>query len=99
MTALQTIADGGTALDRDVVSVLMGRRRANDPLDSLSSREIDVLSLMAEGLSNQAISERLVLGVRTVEAHIASIFSKLNLEPVTDGHRRVLAVIAFLRRP
>ena len=99
IAALRTIADGGTALDRDVVSLLMGRRRVDDPLESLSSREVEVLSLMAEGLSNQAISERLVLGIRTVEAHIASIFTKLGLEPVADGHRRVQAVVAFLRRP
>ena len=98
ITALRTIAEGGTALDRDVVALLMGRRRVDDPLDGLSDREVEVLSLMAEGLSNQAISERLVLGVRTVEAHIASIFSKLGLEPVGEGHRRVMAVIAFLRR-
>lgn len=99
ISALRTIADGGTALDREVVSLLMGRRRVDDPLESLTSREVEVLSLMAEGLSNQAISGRLVLGVRTVEAHIASIFSKLGLEPVTEGHRRVMAVVAYLRRP
>jgi DNA-binding NarL/FixJ family response regulator len=98
VTALRTLAAGGTALDRDVVALLMGRRRLDDPMENLSARELDVLSLMAEGLSNQAISERLVLGLRTIEAHIASIFSKLGLEPETDAHRRVMAVVAFLRR-
>jgi DNA-binding NarL/FixJ family response regulator len=99
VAALLSIAEGGTALDRDVVARLMGRRRVDDPIEGLSAREIEVLSLMAEGLSNQAISERLTLGVRTVEAHIATIFSKLGLEPESDAHRRVLAVVAFLRRP
>lgn len=97
--ALRTIVAGGTALDPDVVARLVGRRRVGDPIEDLTAREVEVLSLMAEGRSNQAISERLTLSPRTVEAHIASIFSKLGLEPEPDGHRRVLAVVAFLRRP
>ena len=100
VTALRTIAGGGSAIDREVISRLMGRRRIDDPIEELTERELDVLSLMAEGLSNQAIQQRLNLtSVRTVESHIAEIFSKLGLEPEPDGHRRVLAVVAFLRRP
>jgi DNA-binding NarL/FixJ family response regulator/class 3 adenylate cyclase len=99
VSALKTIAGGGTAIDREVVARLLGRRRLNDPIESLTPRELEVLSLMAEGLSNQAISDRLTLGLRTVEAHIAAIFAKLGLEPEAEGHRRVLAVVAFLRRP
>jgi DNA-binding NarL/FixJ family response regulator len=71
----------------------------DDPIGELTPRELDVLSLMAAGRSNQAIGENLTLSLRTVESHIASIFSKLGLEVEAEGHRRVQAVVAFLRRP
>ena len=75
---------------------LLNRRRPRDPVQDLSDRERDVLRLMAEGRSNQAIGDRLFLSSRTVEAHIRSIFTKLDLSPAPEDHRRVLAVLAFL---
>jgi DNA-binding NarL/FixJ family response regulator/class 3 adenylate cyclase len=95
--AVSRVADGGSALDPEVVSRLLGRRREHDPLDELSPREREVLELMAEGRSNQAIAERLFVTLRAVEKHVTSIFTKLNLPASTDDHRRVLAVLAFLR--
>jgi DNA-binding NarL/FixJ family response regulator len=74
----------------------MGRRRQHDPLGGLSPREREVLSLMAEGLSNRGICERLFLSPKTVETHVNAIFRKLRLAPAPDDHRRVLAVLAFL---
>jgi DNA-binding NarL/FixJ family response regulator len=74
----------------------MGRRREHDPLGELSPREREVLSLMAEGLSNRGICERLFLSPKTVETHVNAIFRKLRLAPAPDDHRRVLAVLAFL---
>jgi DNA-binding NarL/FixJ family response regulator len=75
----------------------MGRRRERDPLEDLSPREREVLGLMAEGLSNRGICDRLFLSQKTVETHVSSIFTKLRLAPAPDDHRRVLAVLAFLR--
>jgi DNA-binding NarL/FixJ family response regulator len=97
--AIRRIAKGGSVIDPEVVAVLVGRRRARVPLDDLSDREREVLALMAEGRSNQAICDRLFLAPKTVEAHIANIFSKLELLPASDDHRRVLAVLAHLRGP
>ena len=93
---MRRVAAGGDVIDRAVVSQLLNRRRRQDPLDALSERERDVLSRMAEGRSNQSIAESLFLAPKTVEAYISSIFSKLELEPSPDDHRRVLAVLAFL---
>jgi len=95
--SIRRIARGGSVIDPEVVAQLVGRRRAKVPLDDLSDREHEVLALMAEGRSNQAICDRLFLAPKTVEAHIASIFSKLELVPAPDDHRRVLAVLAHLR--
>lgn len=95
--ALRSIAAGGTVLDPDVVSHLFGRREIAEQLRRLSQREQDVLALMAEGLSNRAIAERLVIDIKTVETHIARILTKLDLHQTPDDHRRVLAVLAWLR--
>jgi DNA-binding NarL/FixJ family response regulator len=97
LDAVQRVAAGGTAIDPEVVGQLMGRRRERDPLEDLSPREREVLSLMAEGLSNRGICARLVLSPKTIETHVNSIFTKLRLAPAPDDHRRVLAVLAFLR--
>jgi DNA-binding NarL/FixJ family response regulator len=88
---------GGAAIDPEVVAQLLGRRRKADPLATLSPRELDVLSLMAEGRSNAAIAERLVVTEGAVEKHISSIFGKLGLPAAPSDHRRVLAVLQFLR--
>jgi DNA-binding NarL/FixJ family response regulator len=95
--AIRRIARGGSVIDPEVVAQLVGRRRAKVPLDDLTEREREVLGLMAEGRSNQAICDALFLAPKTVEAHIANIFSKLELLPAPDDHRRVLAVLAYLR--
>ena len=94
--AVRRVARGGWVIDPAVVAVLVGRR-AKVPLDDLTEREREVLALMAEGRSNQAIADRLTMATKTVEAHIANIFSKLELLPAADDHRRVLAVLAHLR--
>ena len=94
--AVQRVAEGGSALDPEVVSQMLGRRRIKDPLTELTSRERKVLALMAEGRSNQAIADALVISERAVEKHVTSIFAKLNLAPAAEDHRRVLAVLAFL---
>jgi DNA-binding NarL/FixJ family response regulator len=95
--AVRRVADGGSALDPQIVSQLVGRRRGDDPLGELTPREREVLGLMAEGRSNQGIAERLVVTERAVEKHVTSIFSKLKLPAATADHRRVLAVLAYLR--
>jgi DNA-binding NarL/FixJ family response regulator len=94
--ALRRLSDGETVIDPTIVSRLLGRRRRHDPLAELTDREREVLSLVAEGLSNRAIAARLFVTERTVEAHITHIFLRLGLE--SEGqHRRVLAVLTFLR--
>ena len=95
--AVRRVAEGGTALDPEVVAQLFSRRRAQGPLERLTPREREVLELMAEGRSNKAIAERMVVTERAVEKHVTSIFSKLQLPTSSDDHRRVLAVLAFLR--
>jgi DNA-binding NarL/FixJ family response regulator len=95
--ALRRLADGETIVDPTIVSRLVHRRRRSDPLSDLTDREREVLSLVAEGLSNRAIAARLVVTERTVEAHVKQIFLKLGLRSDPDSHRRVLAVIAYLR--
>jgi DNA-binding NarL/FixJ family response regulator len=97
LDAVRRVAAGGTAIDPEVVGQLMGRRREQDPLGDLSPREREVLSLMAEGLSNRGVCDRLFVSPKTVETHVNSIFTKLRLAPAPDDHRRVLAVLAFLR--
>ena len=96
--AVRRVAEGGSALDPTIVSQLLGRRRGDDPLAKLTPREREVLELMAEGRSNQGIADRLVVTERAVQKHITSIFEKLGLGTSSgDDHRRVLAVLAFLR--
>jgi DNA-binding NarL/FixJ family response regulator len=96
LDAVTRVAEGGSALDPEVVSHLLGRRRREDPLDDLTPREREVLALMAEGCSNGAIAGRLVVTERAVEKHVTNIFEKLRLPAQPDHHRRVLAVLAFL---
>jgi DNA-binding NarL/FixJ family response regulator len=95
--AVRRVAGGGSALDPEVVSRLVGRTRRDDPLAELTPREREVLELMAEGRTNAAIAERLVVTERAVEKHVTSIFGKLGLSPAPEDHRRVLAVLTFLR--
>ena len=95
--AVRRVADGGSALDPSVVAQLVGRRRRDDPLAELTKREREVLELMAEGLSNVAIAARIFVTERAVEKHVTNIFQKLRLPAAPDTHRRVLAVLAFLR--
>jgi DNA-binding NarL/FixJ family response regulator len=97
LDAVRRVAKGGTAIDPEVIAQLLGRRREEDPLGGLTPREREVLTLMAEGLSNRGICEKLVVSPKTVETHVNSIFWKLDLVPAPDEHRRVLAVLAFLR--
>jgi DNA-binding NarL/FixJ family response regulator/class 3 adenylate cyclase len=95
--AVRRVGEGGSALDPEVVSQLVGRRRSDDALATLTAREREVLELMAEGRSNEGIAERLVTSEREVEALVASIFGKLKLPPASEEQRRLLAVLAFLR--
>jgi DNA-binding NarL/FixJ family response regulator len=97
LSAVRRVGEGGSALDPEIVSRLVGRRRRQDPVAELTPREREVLSLMAEGLSNAAVAAKLVVTERAVEKHVTSIFAKLRLPPSRDQHRRVLAVLAFLR--
>jgi DNA-binding NarL/FixJ family response regulator len=94
--AVRRVASGGTALDPEVVAQLLGRRRGESALTSLTPREREVLALMAEGRSNRAITEELVVSAGAVEKHIGNIFAKLGLEPDDADHRRVLAVLQYL---
>jgi DNA-binding NarL/FixJ family response regulator len=94
--ALRRVADGGTALDPEVVSQLLSRARRRDPLARLSPRESEVLRLMAEGRSNTAIAHALVVSEGAVEKHVSNIFAKLDLPPAEQDHRRVLAVLRWL---
>jgi DNA-binding NarL/FixJ family response regulator len=95
--ALRRLGEGESVVDPTIVTQLLGRRRAASPLDDLTAREREVLELLAEGLSNHAIAQRIVVAERTVEAHVKQIFQKLDLSARTDSHRRVLAVLAYLR--
>ena len=97
VSAVRDVAEGGTVIDPDVVAALLGRRRRVDPLESLSDRERQVLATMAEGRSNLAIAEHLVLSPKTIERHISSIFTKLGLADEPVRHRRVAAVLSYLR--
>ena len=95
--AVRRVGEGGSALDPAVVSQLVGRQRRDDPVAELTPREREVLELMAEGRSNQAIADTLVVTERAVEKHVTSIFGKLRLPASPDDHRRVLAVLTYLR--
>jgi DNA-binding NarL/FixJ family response regulator len=96
--AVRRVAGGGTVLDPEVVARLVGRRRSRSAIDDLSRREREVLALMAEGRSNRGIADSMVVTVPAVERHVTSIFSKLRLQPAAEDHRRVLAVLEYLRR-
>lgn len=95
--AVRRVAAGGSVIDPEVVARLLGRPRRHSPLDELTPREREILGLMAEGRSNQGIADRLVLEVKTIEGHVRQVFSKLDLESSSDDHRRVLAVLTFLK--
>jgi DNA-binding NarL/FixJ family response regulator len=95
--AVRRVAGGGSALDPEVVARMVGRRRKDSPLDTLTPREREVLALMAEGKSNQGIAEALVVSVAAVEKHVTGIFSKLGIGHAHDEHRRVMAVLTLLR--
>ena len=97
--ALGRLQKGGSVVDPEVVARLIGRRRTQSPIEQLSEREREILELMAQGRSNQAISARLYLSERTVESHVGTILAKLGLEPTADDHRRVMAVLLYLGRP
>jgi DNA-binding NarL/FixJ family response regulator len=97
LDAVRRVGKGGTAIDPEVIGQLLGKKRAEGPLDELTPREREVLELMAQGLSNRGICEKLFVSPKTVETHVSSIFGKLGLLPAQDEHRRVLAVLAFLR--
>jgi DNA-binding NarL/FixJ family response regulator len=95
--SVRRVAEGGSALDPEVIAQVLGRSRRRDPLAELTAREREVLALMAEGRSNQAIAEQLAVTERAVEKHVTRIFDKLGLMPAAGDHRRVRAVLTFLR--
>ncbi len=95
--AVRRVNAGESVIDPEIVGRLLGRPRAASPLEELTPREREILGLMAEGRSNQGIADRLVLELKTVEGHVGQIFSKLGLEPASEVHRRVLAVLTYLR--
>ena len=97
LAALRRVAAGGSAVDTEVISQILGRSRNRAEIDRLTPREREVLTLMAEGLSNAGIAERLVVSAGAVEKHISNVFMKLGLEPEEGAHRRVLAVLTYLR--
>ena len=97
LAAIRSVAAGRSVIDPTVVSRLVGRRRQVDPMETLSAREREVLSLMAEGRSNRAIGERMFLSPKTVETHVSAVFSKLGIEDTADDNRRVLSVLTWLR--
>lgn len=97
--SVRRVARGGSALDPEVVQRMVGRRRATSPLDELTPREREVMALMAEGRSNSGIAAELVVSVPAVERHVTSIFDKLGLRQTPEDHRRVLAVLRYLRQP
>jgi DNA-binding NarL/FixJ family response regulator len=95
--AVRRVGEGGSVLDPEVVATMLGRRRERDPLAALTPRELEVLKQMAEGRSNHAIGDDLVISQRAVEKHVTAIFEKLDLPSEVETHRRVLAVLAYLR--
>jgi DNA-binding NarL/FixJ family response regulator len=95
--AVERVAAGGSVLDPQVVSAMLGRAREQGPLDTFTTREREVLALMAEGRTNRAVADQLHVSDRSVERHVTSIFAKLDLPPGEQDHRRVLAVLAYLR--
>ncbi len=97
-SAIRRVAGGEAVIDPEVVVRLVARQRRDSPLASLTERELAVLALMAEGRSNQAIAGQLFMSPKTMETHVGNIFAKLGLSPAADGHRRVLAVLTYLRR-
>lgn len=97
--AVRRVANGGSALDPQVVRRMVERPRTESPIDQMTPREREVLVLMAEGLSNQGIADHLGVSVAAVERHVTSIFVKLGLRPTSEDHRRVLAVLMYLRDP
>jgi DNA-binding NarL/FixJ family response regulator len=96
LDALRRVAGGGSVIDPAIVQALVSRRDPAQPLEVLTARELDVLRLMAEGMSNGAVAARLVLSLRTVETHVNNVFLKLGLAPTTEEHRRVRAVVTYL---
>jgi DNA-binding NarL/FixJ family response regulator len=95
--AVRRVHAGESVIDPEIVGRLLGRSRRHSPLDELTSREREILALMAEGRSNQAIADRLVVELKTIEGHVGQVFAKLSLEPAAENHRRVLAVLTYLR--
>jgi serine/threonine-protein kinase len=97
--AVRRVAEGGSAIDPQIIAGLVGRPRHRSPLDDLTGREREVLALMAEGRSNVSIERKLFLSQKTVEGHVRNLFAKLGLQPEEGVHRRVLAVLTYLRAP